>query len=462
MYKIIMENAIQIFNYFTTRELAIGIWAIIAMFWFVFNSKETRNSFFALLKCIFSFSLIKFFMFFFTYFGIITFALYKLNVWDINLLKDSIIWLLFTGIILLIKTQGYNKELPELKELIKDNFKFTLIFEFVYNTFTFPLVVEFWMVPIFFIIGGMQAICNTDKKYQQLKNYIQTLFAYLGAGIIFYCLYCSIVHFKQLATRLTLLDFLLPVWYFVPLLPLIYLLKIFSEYSFTFDRLNIKNIKNTKMKIYYKWKLLSIFKFDYRQLRNYFLYALGQDCNFKSIEDIDDFIKLYIEKNTLIPFISGCNGFNPIEALGYLREDNFSIDIYKYNGYDEGFGEYYANMIKKVDMDTIRYSIEGTKQAAQKLQLEFDEFTFDSKKTNHYKKYVNCVKLLFNKSFNQLLPLDVYKTIKQRKAIIFYFDKFEILVEKEKYPNNPNLTSYRFIIQINKSIKEKLYLGKNN
>ena len=52
-------------------------------------------------------------------------------------------------------------------KLIKENIALITIIEFILNFWTFELITEIIIVPVFVLIGVLYAISSSDKKYQK-------------------------------------------------------------------------------------------------------------------------------------------------------------------------------------------------------------------------------------------------------------------------------------------------------
>lgn len=440
----------QFLNYFTSKELAISTWVLILIAYFVLEQKEGYNALKNFVKCIFNFQFIKGFLGIFLYFAFATFLFYKCNIWNFLCLKDSIVWFILSGFSIFINYLGKSEEPPKLSTLIKENLKYTLFFEYIYNTYSLPFIIEFLSIPLFFALAGAEVAAGDNEEYKQIKMLINKFFSFVGISIFGYCLFCTIIHFKEIATPITFINIILPILYLISFLPLIFILKITSEYKFVFTILKLNELSDIKLKKYYKHKIIMHSKFNYKELRKYFHYALSQDCNFQTTKDIDDFMSLYIKRNTIQPLDNDSVGFNPLEVITYLSDENFPEGCYQYYGFDEGFGEYGAEILKSIDTDCFTYSIDGNQQLALKLELGFDEFTFEKQKNNNHKIFINYAHKLFNKCFNEPLPDNIIRALKNKQRKTFYFRDYKIIIDKIKYENNPNLKTYKFIIQTKK------------
>lgn len=394
----------------------------------------------------------------FCYFFTITACLYKFNLWDCSLIKDSLVWFIFSGLALIFRYSQRNETVPHLRTLIADNLKFTVFFEYIFNLYTFPFLVEFLFIPSQVFIGLMIGIEGTKDKYTLVKKFFENLMVIFGLSVFIYCIYMSIIHFSEIFNITTLNSIRLPLYYSVSFFPLIFAIKITSEYQIAFIQLRIDKIENNNFRKYFKNKIKKTFKLNYAKLQNFVRYSNCQEMLFNSKEDIDAFISLYIERNTLDTFNRDYPGFNPRLAERFFEEEGFSTDPYKYNGYYEGYGEYYTIMFKRfenINIDTVSYSLEGNKENALKIKLEFDEFILDKNINKNHEYFIKCVKILYKKAFSNDIPKHILKSVENKEKKSFCIGDYYIKTDFETYTNNPNLTSYIFIISVNQAQQKK-------
>ena len=114
----------KIFDSLSTRELAWTLWILIALIACMF-SKNIRQSFSGIIKALFawkiSVSLLAFFLHTFFY----VFIIYKFGLWDISLLKDTLIWTLGFGFISLLNINKVNDS-AYFKKVFFDTIKWTI------------------------------------------------------------------------------------------------------------------------------------------------------------------------------------------------------------------------------------------------------------------------------------------------------------------------------------------------
>jgi hypothetical protein len=212
-------------------------------------------------------------------------------------LKDSIEWLLFTGILICFNTITANKDEKFFRTIIKENIILIIILEFIINTYTFPLLVELLLIPLLTIIILSGEVAKTNPKHKPVEKLMNNLQIILGMIILFSVIYKTIADFANFWNISTLKSFLLPPILTILFLPFTYLVVLYSRYELLFLRLNIGEKKSEELKNYAKKKVLkccflSLNKVN-KALNSSYPYYL---INIKSKEDVDEFVRVYREK----------------------------------------------------------------------------------------------------------------------------------------------------------------------
>lgn len=121
-----MDSIQVIFN---NREIAIGIWLIIAVISLSFM-KPMRDAMKTIIPILFSKKFVVFYLVFFAFLYIVIYFLEKTRFWDIGLLKDTIFWVVFVQFPLFAKAIEKAKDGRFFSKIIKENLAFIVIIEF--------------------------------------------------------------------------------------------------------------------------------------------------------------------------------------------------------------------------------------------------------------------------------------------------------------------------------------------
>src|SRR5688572_10306130 len=121
-----------------TREIAHGIWILILCGWAV-PQPEMRKHLKALFSAVFHGKLVVAYVGFALYTACAVFILKATGLWAPNLLKDTIVWFVVSGIALLFSGARSAQEIISWRKILADQVKAALLVEYLVNTYTFPL-----------------------------------------------------------------------------------------------------------------------------------------------------------------------------------------------------------------------------------------------------------------------------------------------------------------------------------
>lgn len=224
----------EFLNSFSTREIALSI-SIVALFIYCFF--KVRDAMCQVLKRFFVWGIMSLILLLALYVAGVLIFLNKLGLWNISLLKDTIIWFLFTGVVFFFSLNKA-KNFKFFGRFFTDQLKVVILFEFVANLYTFPLWIELILIQFAFFLGLLDAylkgIDDSDKK---LKSRIGSLMTFVGLATMAFVLYNSIVDYKSLFAKDSLLSLLLPIWLAISTLPFYYFVAMYMEYELLFTTL---------------------------------------------------------------------------------------------------------------------------------------------------------------------------------------------------------------------------------
>jgi hypothetical protein len=256
-----MQN---LFDIFSTRELSILIWISIALI-FAMISKGIRDGLFGVLKLIFEKTIGLILLLFTIYICAITFLLYKVHLWDLSLLKDSLFWFLTVAIVLFF-TINKAKDDRYFKNLLKENIKWTILIEFVVNFYTFSLPIELIFVPLMIFLGMIQGYAQTDNKYSQVNRFMHYIFSFIGWILLIFVTYKTFKDYQHLFSIKTLFAFLLPLILTFLVIPVLYLLAVYMNYEELFIRINFMTNNNEIKRKLLKRQIIFTARFNLNRL----------------------------------------------------------------------------------------------------------------------------------------------------------------------------------------------------
>ena len=242
-------NTIQ--GIFNNREIAIGLWVIVAVILLLFT-KAAREFLKTALPILFCKNFVFFYIVFLSYVAVILYVLNWAEWWDFELLKDTIFWVLFVELPLFTKAIEKADGTHFFRKLLKDNVAISVIIEFFVSFWTFSLTVELIIVPATVLISAFYAIASMDKKHLSAKRFFEVLFAVWGVIIFINAIYCLFISPGEFFSLDTLKSLLLPLVLLIFNLPVICGLALYNMYEQVFIR--VKGIKQEQRKM--KWQVI--------------------------------------------------------------------------------------------------------------------------------------------------------------------------------------------------------------
>ena len=220
-------------GFFNNREIVISI-IIFAGLVFAIFKKEIRTSLLAVIKSLFQWKLILPIVISLLYIYLFVWLLYKANIWDRSLLKDTIFWV-GAALVMLF---NFQKISTGLGKYLRENFNLIIILEFIAGLYVFSIFGEIVLVPLVIILVCMSAVAGTKKEWLPVKRIMDGILCLIGLYIIVHATFQIARNFTEFRTIDNLKSFLLPIVFTLIYLPFVYCVALTSEYEMLFLRLS--------------------------------------------------------------------------------------------------------------------------------------------------------------------------------------------------------------------------------
>lgn len=249
----------------STREWATLIWGCIFVLYLLCH-KEIRKSFWNVIVAFFDKKLRILWEIILLYVLTITMVFSYLPIWENIYIKDIIIWFLFSGLIYCMNAVSSEADETYIKKILKDNLKFTMILEFFMSTFTFNIWIELAIIPIITIITVMNAIVEGKEEYKSVHKLLDSVLVIAGFWLFYETIRAGINEYKQLNVINTLVSFMIPIVYLILIIPLEYLLELYSKYEVLFLRMTFKEEKDKKIRLHHRIAVLRVCNFSVHKI----------------------------------------------------------------------------------------------------------------------------------------------------------------------------------------------------
>ena len=145
-----------------------------------------------------------------------------LRVWNLSLLKDSIIIAAVVGIPRLFKSVGQNSGTVILRDVVWDVFRPTAILAFYLNLESLPLWAEIIAIPLFSSLAILHATTGKKLEWKQAQGCIGILLGVLGVGLLVWTVILTIQQLGQTDWMAALMGFALSIWLPLIMFPYLY------------------------------------------------------------------------------------------------------------------------------------------------------------------------------------------------------------------------------------------------
>lgn len=228
-------------SFFSNRELALLIWLIIVLVYSLIKDKW-RCYLKRIITSAFALKLVIVYITLIIYAFVIILLLYLTNIWEICLLKDTIIWLLFSALataftLINIKNFSY------FTGLIKSNITVTAIVQFIINLYSFSLAIELIMLPIIVFTTALSAYSEYYTKnvqdYHKVHSCLNILLSIIGIVYLGFTFYKAIIGFDSINLIDISQQLMLPIILTILFIPYYWLLALYINYEKIFVAINV-------------------------------------------------------------------------------------------------------------------------------------------------------------------------------------------------------------------------------
>ena len=177
----------------------------------------------------------------------------------------------FSGLILFVNINQI-EDANYFKRIILDNVKAFVVIEYLINFYTFSLILELILLPLFTFLIALQCYANNSleptKINIKVRTFLDIILSILGISILGFTIYKIITEYNVLLTIESLKSFLLPLLLTIFTLPYFYFLALYAEYESTFIIINqFFRGKDRKVICLLKWRILFLANLRYFRLK---------------------------------------------------------------------------------------------------------------------------------------------------------------------------------------------------
>lgn len=226
-----------IIDFFTSREWA-SITLIALFILFSARARSVRGSIIGVVKAFFHWKILLPIICAQIYLSIFAYALYKYGLWNTTILRETIFFLFYTSIALILKYNNDDERISSIKGIVEDTVKATLIIEFYLNIHTFSYGVELifqFLLALLFLIGAYNK--RDTKELHKAGGCALKLFYCLSVFLLTYSIYMSIDQWRENFMTQNVVSLLFPIAATIAYWPFLYIFSVVKVYEEWFVRI---------------------------------------------------------------------------------------------------------------------------------------------------------------------------------------------------------------------------------
>jgi hypothetical protein len=266
----------------SNRDVASLIWLSIALAW-ALSRREIRESVISILRAFWG-RLLAIYLAFAAYVIGVVWSAQSVGLWNTGLVKETVVWLLVSGLFLLFSFQKAAKR-GFVGRTVKRAVGLTAFVEFYIGVGSFDLWAEPLLIPVAVFVGLMSAVAGMNPANRIVKRLFDAIASILGLTIVVATAIYVTSNWGNLNQRQLLLTFLLPIWLTVASLPAVYAVSLYSNYEAAFVRLGFHNRADAKARRRAKLALVLGYNFHNHELDGFAGRAISDLADAKTWSD---------------------------------------------------------------------------------------------------------------------------------------------------------------------------------
>ena len=164
----------------------------------------------------------------------------RLVLWNSALAKGTILWTLGSAGILLFKCTQFDSDSDRhfFRQTILATVGVAVFVEFFVNLYVMSLPIELVLQIMVLVLLLMVTVGDSKPEYKSAKVFIEGVLVVIGLALFIFVARQIYLDWRQFDAPEVLLEFALPIWLTVGLLPFLYVFSIYVAYDTVFRRIN--------------------------------------------------------------------------------------------------------------------------------------------------------------------------------------------------------------------------------
>ncbi len=163
---------------------------------------------------------------------------WRAGVWYPSMIKATVVWFVSSGFALFFNLNSVLGQPTFFRRKVLSLLAPSVFVEYLLNFFAFSFFAELILQPVLAVLVMLSIVASKDPQYRRVKPLVDTLLALAGISVLCFTVFQFIRLWEQLDGQALALNFALPVWLTIGILPFIYLIAIYARYEQSFTRIN--------------------------------------------------------------------------------------------------------------------------------------------------------------------------------------------------------------------------------
>ncbi len=186
-----------------------------------------------------------------------TWILSRLSVWTTAQFSELFFWFFGPALVLLFRMDEPIKKPHYVRRTLWRLLEWSTVIAFLGNLFTFGIVIELLLVPLFVFLGFLQAAASQKPETKPVATFVRGIFAIVGIVFLSNVVWQAVSQPELLFAVDNVRKFATPVGLTILYLPFVFGFSVLARYETCFIRVDIF-VKDRALARYAKWRIVRL------------------------------------------------------------------------------------------------------------------------------------------------------------------------------------------------------------
>lgn len=225
----------------------------------------------------------------------LAYAGWRVGVWYPSMITGTVVWFVSSAVALLVNISKVWGEPTFFRRKSLSLLAPTVFVEYLANLYAFNFFVEILLQPILAILVMLSSVASKEPQSRPVKHLADTLLALASMAVIGFAVFQFVSLWDQPDASILVLNFALPVWLTIGILPFIYIMAAYAAYKSSFRRIGFflsESDNRSRQRV--KLALLTTLRGDLRHVVGFVGYWVTEADSAGSFAATREVIKKYL------------------------------------------------------------------------------------------------------------------------------------------------------------------------